>query len=393
MHILHVTPYYAPAYAFGGVVRAVEGMAQASVARGHTVTVLTTDALNFAGGRITTPHTEALEGVRVVRVKNVLPVLRQRANLSTAWLRGVARDLLKQCDVVHVHEFRTAENIQFLPMAHAFKKPICLSPHGTLAQHTGRSTLKSGWDALISPSLTPYISDIVCLTENEKVEAQALWQRITPLLAKQISRWHVIPNGVNARQFAQLPLATPFRERWGLGDDPVILYMGRLHPRKGADKLAQAFINANLPHAKLVIAGGDEGLLDRLKSYQHENIVITGFLDGEARLEALSSASLFVLPAVGEGLSMAVLEAMACAVPVLLSPDCGFTDTEAQGAGRIVPPTIEALTSALTELLTYPQELKRMGENAQRWTKEAFSWEYIAEQLEMVYSGAISNSS
>src|SRR3954463_14373925 len=82
LNLLHLTPYYAPAYAFGGVTRAVEGMARALAARGHSVTVLTTDALSQ-----TERYRGALDidqdGVRVVRVPNRSVMLRGRLNLST----------------------------------------------------------------------------------------------------------------------------------------------------------------------------------------------------------------------------------------------------------------------------------------------------------------------
>ncbi len=107
MNILHVTPYYAPAYAFGGVTRAVEGMARALVRHGHTVTVLTTDALTPTE-RCTDPADEMRDGVRVLRARNLFK--RGTLNLSTPiGLRGLLRDLTP--DVIHCHEFRTVENL------------------------------------------------------------------------------------------------------------------------------------------------------------------------------------------------------------------------------------------------------------------------------------------
>ena len=84
MHILHLTPYYAPAYAFGGVTRSVEGMTRALARRGHRVTVLTTDALDQTS-RTDAPSDEMLNGVHVLRVRNLSPFLRGRLNLSTPY--------------------------------------------------------------------------------------------------------------------------------------------------------------------------------------------------------------------------------------------------------------------------------------------------------------------
>src|SRR5690349_17601118 len=117
MRILHLTPYYAPAYAFGGVVRSVEGMARALARRGHTVTILTTDALDQQS-RYSGDLESVQDGVHVLRTPNVLPRMRGRYNLSTPNLMAKrAEEILPQVDVVHCHEFRTVENLLVTPIA------------------------------------------------------------------------------------------------------------------------------------------------------------------------------------------------------------------------------------------------------------------------------------
>lgn len=387
MHILHVTPYYAPAYAFGGVVRAVEGMAHTLHQRGHMVSVLTTDALNFDGGRVLIPQ-EDLQGVRVVRARNALPMLRRWANASSVlgW-RALALPLLQACDVVHLHEFRTQEALALVPITQQLGKSVLVSPHGTLAQDSGRSLLKRAWDSLLSPRVARAVAGVVALTAKEADDAQALWAQVAPSAQPFV---HIIPNGVDVNAYANLPDPRPFRQRWGLGAARVVLYMGRLHPRKGADKLARAFMQANVDNVRLVIAGGDEGLGATLAQLAQADprIVLTGYLEGEARLQALACASLFALPAVGEGLSMAVLEAMAAGVAVLLSPDCGITGAEAQGAGRIVPLEGEAWARALRDLLENA-DMAQMGRQAQAWAERDYAWGSVAQALEAAYAQAL----
>ena len=129
MHILHLTPYYAPAYAFGGVVRSVEGIATSLVARGHQVTVLTTDALDQRG-RFAGSHDETLDGIRVIRCPNVSPWLRGKLNLSTPRrMKRIAESILPTVDVVHMHEFRTLENLLVTPVAQSHSVCPSCSPH------------------------------------------------------------------------------------------------------------------------------------------------------------------------------------------------------------------------------------------------------------------------
>ncbi len=387
MRILHLTPYYKPAYAFGGVVRAVEGMATSLAARGHEVAVLTTDALDQRR-RYEGPQDETIDGIRVLRKPNVLPWLRGRLNLSTPrGMRRTAETLLPDFDVLHVHEFRTLENLLVTPLAREVRLPIALSPHGTLNLSSGRGRLKAGWDRLLSPGVALRIDQVIALTEAERAEAETLWRRFGK--RQQPTGFSVIPNGVDLGAFNRRDLAAECRRAYGLDDAPVALFMGRLQARKGVDRLIAAFKAANVEESALLIVGPDEGMLPSLKALAggDRRIVFTGYLDGDARLGALAASDVFALPATGEGQPMAALEAMEAGLPVLLSPGCNLDAAEAAGAGFVVEPTAEAFAEKLRLLLTNDETRKRMGEDARALAEERFSWRGVAERLEAVYRG------
>lgn len=382
MHILHLTPYYAPAYAWGGVARVVEGLSQAFVARGHSVTVLTTDTL--------APHARykgALDGVeqgvRVVRVPNVSPMLR-RLNLSTPLGMGKrSRELIKQADILHLHEFRTLENWLVTPEAVRYNKPIILSPHGTLNRHTGRSLVKAVWDVLLSPPIANRIQHVVGLTEDEVRDARALWARWAH--HRVPTTFSIIPNGIVPEAFANLDGREAFRARYGLGDALVVLFLGRLHERKGVHLLVRAFQQLGLPDTKLVIAGGDEGMLPILRGMVDANVILTGFLDNETRLQALASADVFALPAVGEGLPMAALEALAAGIPCLLTEGCNLPEVAQAEAGIIVERDVDSIAEGLRELLTQHEQRARWGQNARPLVQSLFTWKSVAAQYEAIY--------
>ena len=383
MNLLHVTPYYAPAYPFGGVVRAVEGLAVALAARGHKLTVLTTDA-GSRSGRVDAPAEEMRNGVRVIRLRNRAPKLRVSANLSTpAGLAGMARSLLPGMDLVHLHEFRTVEALQVTPEAVRAGVPIILSPHGTLTLETGRSFLKSRWDQLLSRRVADHLAAVVALTDAEAEDVRLLWAR----LGRTPPPLHIVPNGVNPADVTpSAPARAGFRRRYELGDAPVCLFLGRLHARKGVDVLAQAFLAANIPDTRLVIAGPDEGMQHGLEKLGDPRIVLTGYLDADQRLAALAAADVFALPATGEGLSMAALEALAAGLPVILSPGCNLPEVEPAGAGLEVEPALEPLTAALRLLLNDHELRMRMGAAARTLVESRFTWERVAEQMEAVYA-------
>ena len=393
MRILNLTPYYSPAYAFGGVVRAVEGMAKALTSRGHEVTVLTTDAL-APGQRYGGALDETLDGIRVLRCPNVWPGLRTRWNLSTPrGMRRLAMEVLPAFDVLHIHEFRTLENLLATPVAQELGKPIVLSPHGTLDLHTGRGRLKSAWDRLLSPGLALRVDHVIALTANELAQARSLWAGFGA--RQQPTRFSIVPNGVDLDEFSPLPSGADFRREYGLGDAPTVLYMGRLQARKGVDLLIQAFQAAGAADARLLIAGPDEGMLPKLQALAagDPRIVFAGYLDGTARLQAFAAADMFALPATGEGQSIAVLEALAAGLPVLISPGCNMDDAAAAGAGYVVEASVAAFASKLGEMLHDANLRRVMGVNGRRRVEKRYTWGQVALALEGVYEGALRDHS
>ena len=361
----------------------LEGLARAQHIAGHQVTILTSDAYTVDSryeGELETVQ----DGIRVIRSRNWIYPLR-RYNLDTPFsMASQARNIMPEIDIVHLHEFRTVENLLVTPVAVTHQKPIVLSPHGTLTYSTGRSKIKSLWDRWLSPGVAKHIWHVIALAQSELKDAGATWQQF-----KHQPEFSIVPNGVHPAEYANLPDSQPFREKYNLGDTPVVLFMGRLHQRKGVDVLAKAFKQANLAGVKLLIAGPDEGMLPLLKSLADETIILTGFLGGDERLQALSTADLFVLPALGEGLSMAVLEAMASGLPVLLSEGCNLPEAVDANAGKIVPVDADALASALEGMLTDSVALSRMGENAKMLIQQKFTWESIITQMDAVYQSCI----
>lgn len=386
------------------MVSAVEGMTKALHRRGHRITILTTDTLSRTE-RYTGSTDELRDGIRVVRVPNLSVWLRGNLNLSTPLkMRQVTRRLTSvspgrrdtlspggeraggevAINIVHLHEFRTLENLLALPVIPA-DLPVCLSPHGTLVYATGRSRLKRLWDAWLSPRIARHIQRVIGLTQQEVHDARALW----PTFGGPLPQFSAIPNGIWPEEFVRLPNSRPFREKYRLGNRRVVLFMGRLHPRKGVDILVKAFKAANPPETSLVLAGPNEGMLATLTPLLDERIVLTGFISGAERLAALACASVFVLPATGEGLSMAALEAMGAGLPVILSPGCNLPEVAEAGAGFIVEPEIEPLAAALRHILSDEVTRQHQSAAARKLVLNRFTWEKVAEQIEKIYGAMV----
>jgi glycosyltransferase involved in cell wall biosynthesis len=391
MNLLHLIPYYAPAWTYGGAVRAVTDLTRALAQAGHQVTVLTTDTLS-PSERIRV-HCETIDGVNVIRVRNLSNRLRGRLNLSTPLhIRRITCRLIQEqaVDLIHCHEVRTVENLLIAPSANRLGVPVVVSPHGTLPVDTGRPVVKRTWDRLFARRLLPCFDQIVALTQGEAADVRFIWAaHHVPLPGDRIS---IVPNGVHLQDFDHLPPGEPFRERWNLGSGPVVFYLGRLQERKGLQFLIPAFAEAarDTPDARLLIVGPDEGMLAALQAQTGtcgiaDRVVFTGLLAGDDRLAAFAAADLFVLPAIGEGFSMAALEAMACRLPVVLTPGCHFPDAAEAGAGLVVERDIDSLTGALRILLTDAERRARMGRLARDLVESRFTWPRVVAEMEEVY--------
>ncbi len=224
MNVLHIVPYYEPAWAYGGVVRAVTGLARQQVSCGHRVAVLTTDTAGpgrrLPSGRVT------LDGVVVERVRNITNSVRVKLNLSTpAGFGRAARHLIDELTVelIHCHELRTLENLLVGPIADRFHLPLVLSPHGTLPYTTGRARMKKSWDRLFGRRLLHQYDHVLALTEQEVSEVRALWSRHRiPLADDQLT---VVPNGIHPGDFDELPDRDKSRRRWSLGPGPAAVFI------------------------------------------------------------------------------------------------------------------------------------------------------------------------
>jgi glycosyltransferase involved in cell wall biosynthesis len=201
----------------------------------------------------------------------------------------------------------------------------------------------------------------------------------------------VVPNGVWVSEGSA---NRALLGNWNIRDEhKVILFLGRVHPLKGADTLLSAFasVAARIRDAVLVLAGPDEFGLEQ--SYRAEarrlglehRVIFTGMVEGEAKDALLARANLFCLPSVGEGFSMAVLEALATGVPVLLTPGCHFDEVEQAGAGRVVQKTPAAIAAAAVELLSDPSQLAAMASAGRELVRIRYGWDRVVDRVVDVY--------
>jgi len=188
----------------------------------------------------------------------------------------------------------------------------------------------------------------------------------------------IIPNGVNITQYSP-----PEDRDW---DPPQMLFVGRLVYQKGLDLLIRALGNLKSIPWKLTLVGEGphqpvlEGKADELGIA--ERIEFKGWLRGGVLTQQYRDANLFVFPSRHEGMPNAVLEAMACGLPVLATQIAGNQELVIPSkTGLLVPPEdVSALQNALGSLLPDSETKAKMGNAARKLVEEEYSWDQTAAQ-------------
>jgi glycosyltransferase involved in cell wall biosynthesis len=201
----------------------------------------------------------------------------------------------------------------------------------------------------------------------------------------------LIPNGIDVEDFTRLPSV---HEAEGLlpllKDGRVLLFLSRVHPKKGLPVLLKAWqaLGAARRDWRLAIAGPDQrGHTDELKQLVDElglkdSVVFPGALFGEQKLAAYTLSDLFVLPSHSENFGVAVAEALAAGLPVVTTTATPWKNLPERGCGWCVDATVEQMTATLTEALALRKsELVSMGVKGRAWMRRDFAWEQLAAQM------------
>ena len=369
MRVLHVTPYFAPAFAFGGPPRSILALCQAQQAAGLNVEVLTTTA-NGNGSLPSTPNGTAYDGVPVRYFPLAGPAM-------FFWAPMLARELSRMsgdADVIHTHGLFNAPAWQAHRVSQQTAKPLVVSVRGMLesearAHHEWRK--RAAW-TLFDRRVCADAALLHTTSARETASVQAV------MPAARIAE---IPNAVAIRsKSASAADQRGIRQRLGLRDDePFVLFLGRLHPIKRLDLLARAFALVAAEHrtVRLAIAGaGDARVRTQAEAKLGEARARTVWLGGvtDAERDALlSEAATLVLCSDSENFGMSVAEALAFGVPPVVTQTCPWEVLETERTGYWVAQTAEAIADAIRRVLASADERRVMGERGHALAARRFS--------------------
>ncbi|MDG1357791.1 MAG: glycosyltransferase [Akkermansiaceae bacterium] len=314
--------------------------------------------------------------------------------------------------VLHTHGIWTYLSIGVPRWARRNNKPYIVSPHGML----------DSW-ALDNSKLKKKVA--AALYERRHLRGAACLHALCQSEADSIRQFGLknpiatIPNGI------EIPEGRDLKSRYS-AENKIMLFLGRLHPKKGLENALRAWAAARSASAEecdsgggdpskwqFVIAGWDQGDHElRLKQLCEElelsfadvpakqflsleassgqlsgfSVVFVGPVFGELKVELLERANVFILPSFSEGLPMSILEAWAYELPVVMTDYCNLPEGFDADAAIHIDTEVESMSAGMLKMIACSEdELKGMGGNGLNLVKEKFTWPTIAAQMGELY--------
>ena len=363
-HVVHVISSVDPRA--GGTTTQLVSLVKAQVDLGLTVTVISTYPQDFDPSAA-----EEMQNAGAY-LELIGP-----ASAVMAWhpkLSRVLRDVIVTANVVHIHGLWEEIQHRAAVIARELDVPYLFSLHGTLEPWSmQQSRLKK--QIYMAVRMKKNLAEASALHYSDGLEQEltADWRLHTPAIVQ--------PYAVDLAQFDRLPGKGMFRRAFPkVGDSPYVLFIGRLHPRKGLDVLIPAFKQGAPAGAMLVIAGppGQEGYEAELHGLVKQlnltdRVIFTGMIEGNTRSAAYQDAQLMVLPSHSDNFGTVAIESLACGTPVIVSDHVALSRSIAlNSAGDVCAVEATHLGQLIGQWMNDPAKCDEVGSIGRDWVYRTF---------------------
>ena len=384
LRILHVSPSFADAWAYGGIPRVAAALTRGLARRGHRLTVCTTDACD-AMDRLTNRPANADIDVHVFRNLSNSLAFTWQLYLPLGARRFLGR-AVRGVDIVHIHAHRHALEAAAAGACRRAGVPYVLTPNGTAPRYERRLTAKRLWDAAWGTRDLHGAAQVLAVSASERAQLAAL--------GLPDHRIATLANPVDLDEFAAADEVAG-RRRPG---PPRVAFLGKVTPRKRLDVLVRAMARVAHADARLAIAGSDMGGLDQAVGLSAElglapRLERSGVLTGPTRLDWLRAADVVVYPSAQEAFGLVPLEALLCGTPVVVADDggCGEIVGPLDGAQVVAQGDVRAVTAAIDRVLADPPRWRAAASRGAAAIREQYGADAIAARLEAIYRGVLAH--
>lgn len=288
----------------GGVEVVVEELSTRLVKKGHQVEVYNRKGNNVANNNIKTKKIKEYKGVKI---KTIFTINKKGIDALIYSFFASLIASFKKYDCIHYH---AEGSCGMLWIPHLFRKRTVVTIHGLDWKRAKWGGFGSKYIKFGEKCAVKYADEIIVLSKGVQKYFKDEYNRDTVF----------IPNGVEKPNYKEPKI---IREKYGLEKDSYILFLARIVPEKGLDYLIDAYKQANI-NKKLVIAGGAshtneyyQKIVEKVKN--NENILMTGFVQGQELEELFSNCFIYCLPSDVEGMPISLLEAMSYGKNCLVS--------------------------------------------------------------------------
>lgn len=381
MNILRIEPAYYPAFRYGGPIQSVHLLDKALLKKGVKVDILATNAGQVDGGVPVNEWTLA-DGVRT----KYCQYYGYEHYTFSPGLFWESLKIAKDYDLIITDAVWNFPALAASLASKLYKKPFIVVPHGVLYKETVE--MKSKYKKFLYWTLLAkhYVNSAsgIQFTTRDEQEKVLAYLNIN-------AHSFLVPNGIQHSDFEPLPPPGGFSKKYPvLTGKSYILFLGRITQKKGLDLLVEAFerLYGDYPNLRLVIVGPDnEGYGAKVKAWLKEKRLLdktlfTGMLLGEDMLSALVDAEAFVLPSYSENFGMAVVEAMSCGTPVVISDNVGiYREVRANNAGVVVQANPDSVYNGIKHLLDDRQFRTQISMTGKKMVRDYYDIDIVADQM------------
>jgi len=392
MKVLHVVPWYEPAWSSGGTAIATSSLCRELVNKGIDVTVYATN--DKGEGKYLDIPLNTMVNMGGVKVSYFSCGFcgKWKAAMYSRGMSLKLHNTLPSFDLVHIGGTRHWHGLTTYKLCKKYNKPYIITPHASLMEwwikKIGNQTLKLAYMYLIDRYVLKNSTAIHYLCEGER------------LLSRKYdfnSPSFIVPNGISVEDYKRdLWMRRTMRDKYGISDDMILmLHLGRIHPQKNIHLIIDALhkLSSKTNILKYFVVGPISDhkyyqmLHRRVKKYMLGNTI--KFLPPVDKAEVqswYSMSDIMVLPSKVEGISMALIEALSCSLPVLVSKNvANYREIEEDSAGIIVEPNVQSIKSALHSITERPENLGALSQNALRSARTRHSISNVANLMIKAY--------